>query len=134
MALRAVIVALAVLDGALHLWLNQVLFRGNFFGPQQFPSPFPLQLNHLFTLNLIGYVILAIAFWYGSRLLGGRRWLIDVVLIVYTLISIVAWLQIGGPNPQGLGYISKALEVALIVALLVHLRRARPDAPVTYDA
>jgi hypothetical protein len=38
--------------------------------------------------------------------------------------------MIGGPNPQGLGYISKALEVALIIALAVHLRGARTNAPV----
>ncbi len=68
--LRIVIVVLALLDGVLHLWLNQALFRGNFFGPQQFPSPFPLQLNQLFTLNFVGYVVLAIVFWYGSRRTG----------------------------------------------------------------
>jgi hypothetical protein len=128
--LRIVIVVIALLDGVLHLWLNQVLFRGNFFGPQGFPSPFPLQLNHLFTLNFIGYVVLAIAFWYGSRLLGARRWLIDVVMIVYTVLSITGWLQAGAPNPTNLGYISKALEVALIVLLVIHLRGPRPEAPV----
>jgi hypothetical protein len=128
--LRIVIMVLALLDGVLHLWLNQVLFRGNFFGPQQFPSPFPLQLNHLFTLNFIGYVVLAITFWYGRRLFGARRWLIDVVLIVYTVLSITGWLQIGAPNPMGLGYISKALEVTLIVLLVIHIRRGRPEAPV----
>lgn len=130
MLLRTVIVVLAVLDGALHLWLNQALFRGNFLGPQQFPSPFPLQMNHMFTLNFVGYVILAILFWYSGRLLGSRRWLIDVVMIVYAALSIICWLMIGGPNPQGLGYISKALEVALIIALAVHLRGARTNAPV----
>jgi len=128
--LRVVIVVLAVLDGALHLWLNQALFRGNFFGPQQFPSPFPLQMNHMFTLNFLGYVILAILFWYSGRLLGARRWLIDLAMIVYAALSISGWLMIGGPNPQGLGYISKAFEVALIIALAVHLRGARADAPV----
>jgi hypothetical protein len=128
--LRTVIAVLAVLDGALHLSLNQVLFRGNFFGPQQFPSPFPLQMNHMFTLNFIGYVVLAILFWYGRRLFGSRRWLIDVVMIVYIALSIIGWLQIGGPNPQGLGYVSKTLEVALIIALVVHLRGARRAVPV----
>ena len=130
MLIRTVIVVLAVLDGALHLWLNQALFRGNFFGPQQFPSPFPLQMNHMFTLNFVGYVILAILFWFSGRLLGSRRWLIDVVMIVYAALSIIGWLMIGGPNPQGLGYISKALEVALIIALAVHMRGARTNAPV----
>jgi hypothetical protein len=124
-----VIAALALLDGALHLWLNQVLFRGNFFGPQPFPSPFLLQLNQLFTLNFIVYVILAIVFWYGNRLFGARSWLIDVVLIVFTGLSIIGWLQIGAPNPRGLGYISKALEVALIIALAMHLGGMKKAAP-----
>ena len=39
-------------------------------------------------------------------------------MIVYAAASIVNWLQIGGPNPRGLGYTSKALEIALIIALL----------------
>jgi hypothetical protein len=128
--LRTVIVVLAVLDGVLHLWLNQALFRGNFLGPQQFPSPFPLQMNHMFTLNFVGYVILAILFWNSGRLLDSRRWLINVVMIVYTSLSVIGWLQIGGPNPQGLGYISKALEVALIIALVVHLLSVRREVPV----
>ncbi len=53
-----------------------------------------------------------------------------MVLIVYTALSIVGWLQIGAPNPMGLGYISKVLEVALIVLLIVHMRGGRTDAPV----
>jgi hypothetical protein len=128
MLLRLIIVILALADGALHLWLNQALFRGNFFGPQQFPSPFPLQMNHMFTLNFIGYVVLASLFWFGGRLLGAKRWLIDVALIVLAALSLFGWLKIGAPNPMGLGYISKVIEVALIAALGVHLwttRRAK---------
>jgi hypothetical protein len=124
MILRVLIVLLALADGALHLLLNAVLFRGNFFGPLPFPSPFPLPLNLLFVANLIGYVVLAVAFWFGARLLGPRRWIIDVVFIVYALLSIMGWVQIGSPNPQGLGYLSKALEVALIIALAIHLKAA----------
>ena len=73
----------------------------------------------------------------GRRLLvraalpGPRRWLIDVVLLVYTLLSIVGWLQIGLPNPRGLGYLAKALELALIMALAVHAWSGiRPGSPV----
>jgi hypothetical protein len=118
--LRIAIVVLALADGILHLALNQVLFRGNFFGPLPFQSPFILPMNLLFVLNFVGYVALAAVFWYAPRYMGSRRWLVDAVLIVYTLLSIAAWLQIGSPNPQGLGYLSKALELALIVALAVH--------------
>ncbi len=123
MMLRIVIVILAIADGLLHLALDFVLFRGNLFGALPFPSPFPLPLNLLFFLNLVGYVVLAAAFWFAPRFLGPRRWRVDVVLIVYTMLSILGWVQIGMPNPQGLGYLSKALEVGLIVALAVHAWR-----------
>ena len=123
MALRLLIVLLALADGILHLMLNVVLFRGNFFGPLPFPSPFPLPMNQLFVLNLVGYVVLAAAFWFGPRLFGERRWIIDVILIIYTAYSVFGWVQIGSPNPQGLGYIAKVLEVLLIIALAIHLKR-----------
>jgi hypothetical protein len=130
MMLRIVVVILAIADGLLHLALDFVLFRGNVFGRLPFSSPFPLPLNQLFFLNLIGFVVLAAAFWFAPRFLGPRRWLVDVVLIVYAMLSILGWVQIGKPNPQGLGYLSKALEVGLIVALAVHAWRIlRPRRP-----
>ena len=132
--LRIVIVLLALADGILHLALNQVLFRGNFFGPLPFQSPFVLPMNILFVLNFVGYVLLAVAFWYAPRYMGRRRWLVNAVLMIYTLLSIAGWVQIGSPNPQGLGYLSKALEVALLVALAIHgwrVARAESVAPTT---
>src|SRR5207248_11737160 len=99
--------------------------------PPRPPVPLPLPLNQLFALNFIGYVVLVVAFWLAPRWLGKRRWLVDVAIIVYTLASILGWLELGGPNPMGLGYTAKALEVALIVALLAHiwsiLRRPEAD-------
>lgn len=145
--LRWLIVVLALADGVLHLMLDVVLFRGNFFGPLGPPPgappggprppgppiPLPLPLNQLFFLNFVGYVVLAVLFWLAPRWFGARRWWVDVVLILYTLASIVGWLDLGGPNPMGLGYLSKVIEVALIVALALHLRRTlrprNPDIP-----
>jgi hypothetical protein len=118
--LRIAIVVLALADGILHLALNQVLFRGNFFGPLPFQTPWVLPMNILFVLNFVGYAALAAVFWYAPRYMGARRWLLDAVIIVYALLSIAAWIQLRSPNPQGLGYLSKTLEVALIVALAVH--------------
>jgi hypothetical protein len=123
--LRIAIIILATADGLLHLALDFVLFRGNLFGALPFPSPFPLPLNRLFVLNFVGYVVLAAAFWYAPRFLGPRRWLVDVVLMVYSVLSVVGWFQVGMPNPRGLGYLSKALEAALIVALTVDGWRVR---------
>jgi hypothetical protein len=50
-------------------------------------------------------------------------------LIVYTLLSFVGWLQVGMPNPRGLGFLSKALEFVLIAALIVHLRQRPRSTP-----
>ena len=86
MALRMLIVILAVADGVLHLALNWVLFGGNLFGPLPFQSPTPLPLNQLFTLNFIGYLALAGAFWSGTRFLGRRAWAIDGALVIYTML------------------------------------------------
>lgn len=73
----------------------------------------------------MGYVVLAVAFWYARQIAGGRPWLVDVVLAVYAAFSVIGWVQIGAPNPMGLGYLSKVLEVALIGALGVHMWRER---------
>ncbi len=143
--LAGIIVVLALADGLLHLLLDFILFGGSLIGsgppPEPPPGPppgapaggagpppgpprqpFPLPLNELFLLNFIGYVVLVLVFWFSPRWLGARRWVVDVVLIVYTAASIVAWLQIGRPNPHGLGYVSKAMEVVLILALAAHIR------------
>ncbi len=81
----------------------------------------PLPLNELFLLNMIGYVVLVLLFWFGPRLLGRWRWLVDAALILYATAAAAAWLEIGKPNPMGLGYLSKGIESVLILALLAHL-------------
>jgi hypothetical protein len=106
-----VIAVLALADGILHLALDIVLFRSRFFLNE---------LSVLFLLNFVGYVVLAAAFLFGRRLLGSRAWLLNLVLAGYTVAAIAMWLQRGGPNPMGLGYASKALEVLLVVAVLMH--------------
>ncbi len=137
--LRAIIAVLALADGTLHLLLDFVLFRGNFFG-SPFPAgprpgtppgrtgppptrglPIPLPLNELFLLNFIGAVILVLVFWFSRRWLAERRWIVDVVMIIYAATTFVAWVLFGRPNPMGLGYLSKGIELVLIVALCVDL-------------
>src|SRR5262249_54797486 len=112
-----------------HLALNFVLFQGNLFGPLPFPSPFPLPFNQLFTLNFLGYLVLAAVFWYAPARLGRGAWAVDILLAIYAVLSIIGWLQIGRPNPLGLGVISKVLEVVLIGALVVHPQRSRGRLP-----
>jgi len=134
--LRVGIAILALGDGALHLLLNYVLFQGGGNRPPGPPPgatpgggpppgvggfPFPLPLNQLFLLNFVGALVLALLFWFSRRLLGARRWLVDVALIGYAGVTFIAWALVGQPNPMGLGYLSKGIEIVLIVALIVDL-------------
>ncbi len=134
--LQIVITVLALGDGLLHFLLDYVLFRGNFFGspfpagprpggsapPPRAPrgNPLILPLNELFVLNLVGEIVLVALFWTSRRWLGERRWLIDLAMMAYAAITFGAWLAFGRPNPMGLGYLSKAIEIVLIVVLFVH--------------
>ncbi len=113
------------------------LFRGNLFGSPSGPppgapprvgppppargNPFILPLNELFLLNFIGSVVLVLLFWFSRRLLGERRWLVDVVLILYEAAAFTAWMVIGRPNPMGLGYLSKGIEIVLVIVLLTDI-------------
>lgn len=138
--LRVIIAVLALGDGVLHLSLDWVLFRGNLFGsgrppgppsgtlpprtgvpPRPAGNPFILPLNELFLLNFAGEVILVVLFLYSRRLLGERRWIADVLMIAFAAATFIGWLIFGRPNPMGLGYLSKGVEIALIIALLVDL-------------
>src|SRR5579859_274201 len=135
--LPIVISALALIDGILHFSLDVVLFRGNFFGrlgpppgaapnpsgpppgaPPGPPIPLPLPLNQLFLLNLIGYVGLVVLFWLVYRRVHGWRWWMSLPLIVYVAAVFLGWVDYGRPNPLGLGYLSKGIEILLMIALL----------------
>lgn len=146
--LGILITILALADGILHFSLDYVLFRGNLFGrlgpPPGAPPPpsgggggpqFPLPLNQLFVLNLFGYVILLLLFWFVAPRLGSWAWLVDALFILFVALTFVGWLNAGAPNPRGLGYLSKALEFLLVVALLIHMGtrmvRAREPSPAT---
>ncbi len=137
--LQVVIAILALADGVLHFSLDFVLFRGNFFGtgrpagpppgapgrtgpaPRAGGNPFILPLNELFLLNFLGEVVLVGLFWFGDRWLGRKRWLIDVAMIAFAAATFIGWWMIGRPNPMGLGYLSKSIEVVLIVSLIAHM-------------
>jgi hypothetical protein len=102
-ALTTTIVALTLVTGAIHLSLG---------GP-------------MFTLNALGYFALAAAFVVGAAvshpLVVRFSWVPRVALIAYAAASIVAWLVLGGFYM--LAYVTKAVEVALIVLLVVDIYR-----------
>jgi hypothetical protein len=89
----------------------------------------------MFTLNAIGYAILAAAMVLPGPI-GRLRWLTRYALIGFTAMTIVGWLAFGARFD--LAYVDKAIEVVLIVLLLVEswvvdggplaaARRARRD-------
>jgi hypothetical protein len=135
--LAGLITLLALADGVLHLSLDFVLFRGNVFGrlgpPPGAPPPppggggggpppLPLPLNQLFALNLIGYAVLVLLLWFVAPRLGTWSWLVDAAFLVYVALVFAGWLRLGAPNPMGfLGYLSKFIELVLVLAVLARL-------------
>jgi hypothetical protein len=135
--LAGLITLLALADGVLHLSLDFVLFRGNVFGQLGpppgapppppgggggGPPPLPLPLNQLFALNLIGYAALVLLLWFVAPRLGTWRWLVDAAFLVYIALVFAGWLRLGAPNPMGyLGYLSKSIELVLVLAVLARL-------------
>jgi hypothetical protein len=131
-ALAVLILVLALADGVVHFALDIVLFRGNFFGAlgpppgaappgQGGPPQMPLPLNQLFVLNLVGYIVLAALFWFVGRGAGLWSRVVDAALIVYVVVTFVAWWQFGRPNPQNLGILSKTIEVLLLLAVIAYI-------------
>jgi len=100
-ALRIAVVIVTLGTALIHLQLN-------------FPDP-------VFILNGLGYLALLTALYLPrlARYRNAVRW----VLIGYTALTIFLWILIGARAP--IGYIDKAIEVALIVALLLEARNSR---------
>jgi hypothetical protein len=102
-SLIAAIVILAVVAGGIHLSLGGMLF----------------------TLNAVGYFGLAAAYLIAAvvshPLVVRFSWLPRIALIGYAATSIVAWMVIGGF--YWLGYLTKGIELTLIVLVVVDLYR-----------
>ena len=148
--LPILISVLTLADGILHFSLDFILFRGNFFGfrPPSAPppggnvpvrpgpppggggNPLILPLNELFLLNFVAAIVLVFLYWFVRPRLGERRWVLDILLILYALAAIVGWFIVGRPNPMNLGYLAKGIEVVLIIAVLTDLWRTFRPHPV----
>ncbi|MCC7105851.1 MAG: hypothetical protein IT307_11970 [Chloroflexi bacterium] len=107
--LTVAIVILGLADASLHLWLVFLFFRGNVFATD---------LSFQFLLNFLGYLALIVLFLCRRRWLGSRAWLANLTFAVYATGAIVLWVQRNTPNPRGLGYPSKAIEVAIVLLAL----------------
>jgi hypothetical protein len=146
--LPAAITLLTLADGALHLRLDWLLFGGTVWGQPAFggghgpggppgpPSgarpggpppgggsgmPFPFSLNEMFFLNFLTAVALVLAFWTAYRWFRRWLWLVDAAIAGFAAYAIWGWFQVGKPNPQNLGHITKGIEAALIVLVVAHV-------------
>ena len=98
-ALRALIVGLALATGYIHSTLGGLLF----------------------TLNAIGYAVAAVAIAVPLVLAVRFRWVVRLGLIGYAATTIIGW-AIQGPYFTT-AYIAKGIEVALIVAVAIDFAR-----------
>ena len=96
------IIILTIATAAIHLWIG----IPNNFG--------------MFILNGIGYLALLVALYLPQlrKYQGWIRW----VFIVYTAVTVIAWIAIGSRNT--IGYVDKLIEVALIALLFIEGRRS----------
>ncbi len=98
---------------------------GHFAGPPGggFPLLSLLPLTTLFYLNFVGYIVLVTALY--LPLLRRYQRIIRWLLIVYAVVTIVAWFLISNASFNPLAYADKVVEVALITLLLIEDRQAR---------
>jgi hypothetical protein len=75
----------------------------------------------LFTLNAIGYTVLALALIVPIPLFARFRWLIRLALLGFVLATIGGWIMFGAR--YDMAYLSKAIEVVLIGFLVVSIYR-----------
>jgi hypothetical protein len=111
--LPAVMIVLALLDGALHFSIDAFVnktFTNLPYGP-------------LFVALPIGYLILiALLLWTRSASLATRR-LVAGAIAVYAVIPLIAYFYLTGGryNPFQLATIAKPIEAVLIVVSLVYV-------------
>ena len=101
--LRVGIVLLTLATALIHLQLA-------------FPDP-------AFILNGLGYLALLAALYLPVPRLARYRNIVRWVLIGFTALTILLWILLGARTP--IGYIDKAIEIALILLLLLEARRSR---------
>jgi hypothetical protein len=83
-----------------------------------FPDP-------VFIMNGLGFLVLLAAYLLPVPWLEKRRRLVRLAFIAYTLVTIAAWIAIGDKS-MPLGYISKGIEILLIIALLTDRSSGSP--------
>ena len=88
-----------------------------------FALSFALSFDLLFAANGLGYLVLLALLYLPIPALAPYRGLIRWLLIAFTAATVVAWAWVGTRGP--LAYITKAIEVALIVLLFLEGQQKR---------
>jgi hypothetical protein len=84
---------------------------------------FPGGVDPVFLLNGLGYLVLTALLFVPLPPLEPFRNLIRWALIIYTLITVLAWLFIGARS--SIAYVDKAIEILLIICLWVDWQQTR---------
>lgn len=84
---------------------------------------FPGGVDPVFLLNGLGYLVLTSLLFVPFPSLEPFRNLLRWVLIVYTMITVLAWLFIGARSP--VAYLDKAIELLLIICLWLDWQQSR---------
>jgi hypothetical protein len=82
----------------------------------------PIPLPMLFLLNGIGYLVLVSALYLPQ--LRQYQPIVRWLLIIFAAVTIIMYFAIVGLRPNPVGLLTKAVEIALIVLLLIEGRRA----------
>jgi cellulose synthase/poly-beta-1,6-N-acetylglucosamine synthase-like glycosyltransferase len=84
---------------------------------------FPGGVDSVFLLNGVGYLVLTALLFLPLAALDPYRNLFRWILIVYTLVTVLAWLFIGVRSP--IAYADKAIEILLILCLWLDWQQTR---------
>jgi hypothetical protein len=102
------IILLTLATAFIHLYLSTELFASGMNGT-------------LFILNCLGYLALLAGLFLPIPIVKNYRPVVRILFIVFTLVTILAWVILGMRNAWG--YTDKVIEVGLVI--LLWLDRAR---------
>ena len=103
------IIVLGLATAFIHLYLATEIFASGNSGL-------------LFVLNGVGYLTLLAALFLPIPVVKNYRSIWRILLILFTLTTIIAWVFMGARNAWG--YTDKAIEIALVILLWLDRSRS----------